>query len=807
MPLYRRWRWSTSCMPNLYSSAQRDLDQAEVMRNTGDQMIAEDNYAVDSIRPKCIELQRMCDQYKSLLRRRREILNKSHDLQDRIDKANKWCNHGVDMLSEMQTAKCNTIEESRKALQDIEEFMATSSQLRLNNPKEFRQLFETMITPETRQVVQKVLRKMEDVHGMCERQRQSLQSTITSGRPTSSRPGPVRAVHPNTRTTNDTEQKRKAGQETAHKPHSVYEKSARLRTDGQQPGTKSRPYITYPTTGSVSNMSDPGSEKTRNSVSSMSTSTSVGSSNSDSETLLAKRRHVLNELIETEKTYVSQLSDILNGYYSKMEERSMQHLIPEELKGKRDILFGNLEQIYKFHNDTFLQELENCQDMPAKVGACFANRKEEFHLYSLYCQNKKRSEALRNQIGDQNPFFMECQRRLGHKLPLGAYLLKPVQRITKYQLLLKEMLRFSDDNQESEVQLREALNCMLEVVRYVNDSMHQVSIVGFPGNVADLGRILMQGSFTVSTEHTKGKIKDLRFKPMHRHVFLYEKVILLCKRKDEASNSDQGVYAFKNCLKLSQVGLTENVKGDRKKFELWLRGREEVYILLAPSLPSKEMWVKEIKRVLMNQFDQLKVHHRNVHGMSQEDLFNLTSSSNNSSRYVDNWKTHNVMIFNNNTPTVPQGLEMMSPESPPHGNQNQEAWSSDEYSDGEGEKVKQSSQQHYSSHPKSQPHHMQQFASLGNYTAEDNTELSLREGDIVRVLRSGSTGWWYVHHTGTGQEGWVPSTYLQPIRNGQSHTPISDYSEYSSSSQDLNSKSSLTSIYSSNTSPVDETTI
>lgn len=56
------------------------------MRGTGDQLITQDSYAVDSIRPKCIELQRMCDQYKSLLRRRREMLNKSHDLQDRIDK-------------------------------------------------------------------------------------------------------------------------------------------------------------------------------------------------------------------------------------------------------------------------------------------------------------------------------------------------------------------------------------------------------------------------------------------------------------------------------------------------------------------------------------------------------------------------------------------------------------------------------------------------------------------------------------------------------------------------------------------------
>ena len=64
-------------------------------------------------------------------------------------------------------------------------------------------------------------------------------------------------------------------------------------------------------------------------------------------------------------------------------------------------------------------------------------QKDEFQMYSIYCQNQPKSEALRMRVGDSNPFFKECQHRLGHKLPLGAYLLKPVQRITKYQLLLK----------------------------------------------------------------------------------------------------------------------------------------------------------------------------------------------------------------------------------------------------------------------------------------------------------------------------------------------------------------------------------
>ncbi len=52
--------------------------------------------------------------------------------------------------------------------------------------------------------------------------------------------------------------------------------------------------------------------------------------------------------------------------------------------------------------------------------------------------------------------------------------------------------------------------------------------------------------------------------------------------------------------------MTENIRGDQRKFELWLRGREEVYIVQAPSLEVKDFWVKEIKKVLMGQFDEIK---------------------------------------------------------------------------------------------------------------------------------------------------------------------------------------------------------
>lgn len=134
----------------------------------------------------------------------------------------------------------------------------------------------------------------------------------------------------------------------------------------------------------------------------------------------------------------------------------------------------------------------------------------------------------------------------------------------------------------------------------------------FQGNLSELGRLLMQGSFSVWTEHKKGhaKVKDLaRFKPMQRHLFLHEKALLFCKRREENGEGYEKApsYSFKHSLsvrllwvhlkkvhvqttlkwfapvllllQMSAVGITENAKGDNKKFEIWCNSRDEVFIV------------------------------------------------------------------------------------------------------------------------------------------------------------------------------------------------------------------------------------
>ena len=115
-----------------------------------------------------------------------------------------------------------------------------------------------------------------------------------------------------------------------------------------------------------------------------------------------KRRQVMKELIETEKDYVYDLECVINGYLREFDQAGKK--IPADLHGKKNVIFGNIEQIYEFHLNEFLCELESCKDQPSSVGGVFIGKSEEFEMYATYCKNKPSSEALRNECMNL-PFF------------------------------------------------------------------------------------------------------------------------------------------------------------------------------------------------------------------------------------------------------------------------------------------------------------------------------------------------------------------------------------------------------------------
>ncbi|XP_059985413.1 guanine nucleotide exchange factor DBS isoform X2 [Lagenorhynchus albirostris] len=541
--------------------------RARTLALEGERLIELKHYAVDSIRPKCHELRQLCDQFAADVGRRRGLLGRALDLHGLLEASMKWCDEGIYLLASQPVDKCQAQDGAEAALQEVEKFLETRAENKIQELSKIYQDYEPILTRDLLEHVQKVFRKQESVEEMFHRRQASLKKLAAK------QTRPVQPVAP--------------------RPE------APAKSPCPSPGIRRGSEI-HSSEGSVLRRGP--YRRARSEVSEG--RQGRGRSTGDEESLAVLRRHVMNELLDTERVYVEELLCILEGYAAEMDNPLMTHLISTGLQNKKDVLFGNMEEIYHFHNRIFLRELENYIDCPELVGRCFLERMEQFQVYEKYCQNKPRSESLWRQCSDC-PFFQECQKKLDHKLSLDSYLLKPVQRITKYQLLLKEMLKYSKSCEGAE-DLQEALSSILGILKAVNDSMHLIAITGYEGNLSDLGKLLMQGSFSVWTDHKKGhtKVKDLaRFKPMQRHLFLHEKAVLFCKKREENGEGYEKApsYSFKQSLNMTAVGITENVKGDVKKFEIWYNAREEVYIVQAPTPEIKAAWVSEIRKVLTSQ--------------------------------------------------------------------------------------------------------------------------------------------------------------------------------------------------------------
>ncbi|XP_017313564.1 guanine nucleotide exchange factor DBS isoform X1 [Ictalurus punctatus] len=782
------------------------LDQALSLAAEGDTLIENSHYAVDSILPKCSELRVVCEEVGAVLKAKKAHLLKAMELHSSLEKATRWCEDGIYLLASQPVDKCQSQDGAEAALQEIERYLETANQHKLTDLTGIWREYESVLTTDFRDQVERVFQKQLSMEDMFEKRRVSLKKLAAK------QTRPVQPVAP--------------------RPEAI------IKSPMSSPAHKERTL----SSDIINNKKDDTLLQNGRGLS------------EEEENLAVLRRHVMNELLETERAYVEELLCVLQGYADEMDNPSMAHLIPVTLHNKKDILFGNMAEIYHFHNKTFLRELEAYTDCPELVGRCFLERMTDLQIYEKYCQNKPRSESLWRQCSDC-AFFQECQKKLEHKLGLDSYLLKPVQRITKYQLLLKELLKYSKSCEGSE-DLQEALSSILGILKAVNDSMHLIAITGYEGNLNELGRLLMQGSFSVWTEHKKGhaKVKDLaRFKPMQRHLFLHEKALLFCKRREENGEGYEKApsYSFKHFLNMSVVGITENVKGDNKKFEIWCNSREEVYIVQAPTVETKMAWVNEIRKVLTGQ---LKACREAIQQKTSEQLSPLPTSNSaviSLSPFKTSQKSQKKGEEKKTEPTLPelslvpamrnsdkvkddtvtspttdraavakkrftlQGFSNLKsqkgyPPSPDHKTKRHEIKSDPTpfgfkgFSKASLSMDASEENDGYSSAEdplNSDPEDEGKKLSPGKYIVvadydKGTQDLTVKSGETVQLVREGPDGQWFVRNLNNSKEGWLPAANLLTlIRESKSSQSLT--SSEGSGSGNLSTSSSCSETYTS----------
>ncbi|XP_046640456.1 pleckstrin homology domain-containing family G member 1-like [Daphnia pulicaria] len=184
---------------------------------------------------------------------------------------------------------------------------------------------------------------------------------------------------------------------------------------------------------------------------------------------LSYRDRVVMEVVESETVYVRDLQQVVEGYlYFWRDEGERAPLSPEQAVA----LFGNVDDIYRF-NSQFLTQLQSYGLDPVEVARCFVRNNSGFTIYTDYCTNYPRkvsvlTDLMRNEAASRA--CHERQTQLQHTLPLGSYLLKPVQRILKYHLLLQNIVKHCDRSQTpGYTDIIVALSAMTGIAHHIND--------------------------------------------------------------------------------------------------------------------------------------------------------------------------------------------------------------------------------------------------------------------------------------------------------------------------------------------------
>uniref|UniRef100_A0A672S9B4 non-specific serine/threonine protein kinase n=1 Tax=Sinocyclocheilus grahami TaxID=75366 RepID=A0A672S9B4_SINGR len=272
------------------------------------------------------------------------------------------------------------------------------------------------------------------------------------------------------------------------------------------------------------------------------------------------------------------------GFMKRIEEKG----VPDDIKGKDKIVFGNIHQIYDWHKDFFVGELEKCLEDHEKLPGLFSKHERRLHMYVVYCQNKPKSEFI---VAEYDSYFEGIQQDVNSRLSISDFLIKPIQRITKYQLLLKDFLKYSAKAGLDCQDIEKAVDLMSQVPKLCNDMMNLGRLQGFEGKLTSQGKLLQQETFFV-TEQDSGVLSRSK----ERRVFLFEQIVIFSELLRKGSSTPG--YQFKKSIKVSFLGLEEHVENDPCKFVLSCRGSAERFTLQAANTDIKQVWVQHITELL-----------------------------------------------------------------------------------------------------------------------------------------------------------------------------------------------------------------
>ena len=343
-------------------------------------------------------------------------------------------------------------------------------------------------------------------------------------------------------------------------------------------------------------------------------------------------KNVIVEIILSERSYVRSLIILLEVFVLPlqalcMHEQSFEVMNPRlapsggedvllkfrgrlKLSAHLSVFLHNVGQIYTL-NCEMLQELEKClisressatrHFVGIDISEIFIRYGPLFRLYGQYAKYHQTSlDELHGNVDIKNFIeirsISEIERLRGQTLP--SFLIMPIQRVPRYELLLKSLLASSRSEEET-IRIRKALEIVTSSLTYIDEAINwhkeQLQLLELERRftipkevnfhlVVPWRKLVLEGS--LGKFDRKGGVKPYFF-------HLLNDVLI-------QSNESRGSFSLLRVFELSEIAIESLPSSTDSKFQhcFAFRSSVESFVLLFPSLETKESWISSIKKCI-----------------------------------------------------------------------------------------------------------------------------------------------------------------------------------------------------------------
>lgn len=206
-------------------------------------------------------------------------------------------------------------------------------------------------------------------------------------------------------------------------------------------------------------------------------------------------------------------------------------------------LFGNLNTLVDFQR-RFLIQLEEIGERPGEeqnFGSLFKLQEKQFTVYEPYCSNYFSAQYL---VQQETPKLQKLADILNPEYELPSMLIKPVQRICKYPLLLHQLIKATNSDWPHFEEMQQGLDAVKRITERVNETQRKhenIKIVDELKRRVDELRSSQIDQYGSLLLHEKLFIRHEDENEKELFVYFFEKTMLLCKESKDATKNKANI--------------------------------------------------------------------------------------------------------------------------------------------------------------------------------------------------------------------------------------------------------------------------